>query len=68
LVRTTPRNIPEKIVIDVSNLDIGDVLHVRDIKAPEGVKIMTHPEEVVAVVSEPEAEEVSAEEGEGATA
>jgi hypothetical protein len=29
---------------------------------------MTHPEEVVAVVSEPEAEEVSAEEGEGATA
>jgi large subunit ribosomal protein L25 len=68
LVRTTPKNIPEKIVIDVSDLDLGDVLHVRDIKAPEGVKIMTHPDEVVAVVSEPEVEEVSAEEGEGATA
>ncbi len=55
-VRTIPRNIPEKIEVDISGLDLGDVFHVSDIKAPEGVKIMTPPEEVVAVVVEPEVE------------
>ena len=60
-VRTVPRQIPEKIEVDVSGLDIGDVLHVSDIKVPEGVKIMTPPEEVVAVVLEPEVETVEEE-------
>lgn len=49
--------IPEKIVVDVSNLGLGDALHVRDIVPPEGCKIMDSPEETVAVVLEPEAEE-----------
>ena len=62
MIRTVPRNIPEKIVVDVSNLDVGDVLHVRDITPPEGVKIMTPGDEVVAVVLEPEVEEVIEEE------
>ncbi len=67
VVRTEPKNIPEKIVVDVSNLDLGNVLHVRDITPPEGVKIMTHGEEVLAVVAEPE-EEVAEETTEGASA
>jgi large subunit ribosomal protein L25 len=54
IVRTEPKNIPEKIVVDISNLDIGQVLHVRDITPPEGVKIMTPGDEVLAVISEPE--------------
>ncbi len=58
IVRTVPRKIPEKIVVDVSGLDVGDVLHVKDITPPEGVKIMTPGDEVVAVVLEPEVEEV----------
>jgi large subunit ribosomal protein L25 len=66
-IRTVPRKIPEKIEVDVSNLDVGDVLHVRDITPPEGVRIMEDPEEVVAVVIEPEVqpieEEVVPEEG-----
>ncbi len=66
LVRTTPKNIPEKIVVDVSNLDLGEVLHVRDIVLTEGVKIMTPGDEVVAVVSEPEVEVTEETEEEGA--
>lgn len=31
------QNIPEKIVADVSGLDIGDVLHISDVDLPEGV-------------------------------
>lgn len=61
IVRTVPRKIPEKIVIDVSDLDVGDVLYVRDITPPEDVRIMTPPDEVVAVVLEPEVEEVTEE-------
>ncbi len=60
-VRTVPRKIPEKIEVDVSNLDLGDVLHVADIKPPEDVKIMTPGDEVVAVVVEPEVETVEEE-------
>ncbi len=32
-----PKNIPEYIVVDVSTMQIGDSLHLSDIKLPEGV-------------------------------
>ncbi|ADC88850.1 ribosomal 5S rRNA E-loop binding protein Ctc/L25/TL5 [Thermocrinis albus DSM 14484] len=51
--------IPDKIVVDVSSLGLGDALHVRDIQPPEGCIIMDNPEEVVAVVLEPEVEETT---------
>ena len=55
-------NIPDKITVDVSSLGLGGVLHVRDIMPPVGCIIMDSPEEVVAVVSEPEVEETPTEE------
>ncbi len=58
-IRTVPRKIPDKIEVDVSGLGVGDVLFVRDITPPEDVKIIENPDEVVAVVIEPE--EVSEE-------
>ena len=61
----------EKIEVDVSALDIGDSLHVKDIKIPEGIRILEEEQVTVAVVSAPtvqevgaEAEEVEEEEGE----
>ncbi|MEJ7621364.1 MAG: 50S ribosomal protein L25/general stress protein Ctc [Aquificaceae bacterium] len=51
--------LPEKIVVDVSGLGLGDALHVRDIVPPEGCVIMDSLEETVAVVLEPEAEETT---------
>lgn len=53
-IRTLPRKIPDKIEVDVSNLGLGDVLYVRDITPPPDVKIIENPDEVVAVVIEPE--------------
>jgi large subunit ribosomal protein L25 len=44
-----PVNIPEKIAVDVSNLKIGDSIHVRDISVPDAV-IKDSPDEVVAVI------------------
>ncbi len=54
LVKTLPRNIPEYIEVDVSNLEIGDVLHVGDIAFPEGVEPLADAEETVATVVPPE--------------
>jgi large subunit ribosomal protein L25 len=53
-IETLPRAIPEKIVVDLSNLHAGDVLHVGEIPLPEGAKLADNPEETVAVVVEPE--------------
>ncbi len=66
-VRAKPANLPDKITVDVSHLGLGEVLHVRDIKAPEGCIVLDNPEEVIAVVAEPEVEEEVTEEEEQTT-
>ncbi|MGQ9630745.1 MAG: 50S ribosomal protein L25 [bacterium] len=58
-VRCLPANIPESIQVDVGNLKVGDTLHVRDIKPPEGVEVVTDGElTVVTVVPPRKVEEV----------
>lgn len=52
-----PTNIPERIGADVSELAIGDVLTVRDLAVPEGVRILNDPGQAVATVAPPMAEE-----------
>jgi large subunit ribosomal protein L25 len=69
-IKTSPKNIPERIAVDVSSLGLGEVLHVRDIPVPEGCLVLDSPEETVALVLEPEVEEIEqeTEEEEEATA
>ncbi len=69
-VSTTPRNIPNEFIIDVSDLTIGDAVRVADLALPDGVSTAVDPDTLVvtaqatrAAVAE-EAEE--GEEGEGA--
>ncbi len=45
-----PTNIPAKLEVDVSNLGIGDVIHVKDLKLPEGVTTKHDPEAIVVSV------------------
>jgi large subunit ribosomal protein L25 len=58
-IRCSPRDIPEALNVDVSNLKVHDVLHVSDIPASEGVEITAEPQAVIATVGivreEPEA-------------
>lgn len=58
-VRCLPGAIPDKIVMDVSPLDIGDVLHVTDVPIPGGVELLTDKEQVVVTVTAPVVEEVA---------
>jgi large subunit ribosomal protein L25 len=49
-IRCAPRDIPDAINADVSNLGVHDVLHVSDIPVSEGVEILSAPETVIATV------------------
>jgi len=50
LVECLPRDLPEKIQVDVSKLNTGDSIHVRDLDLGEKVRIMTNPEAVIVTV------------------
>ena len=39
-VQCLPKDLPEYLEIDVSALEIGDLLHISDIKLPEGVELI----------------------------
>src|SRR5688572_17242073 len=49
-IRCEPRDIPDVLDVDVSNLDVHDTLHVSDIKVSEGVEILTDAELVIATI------------------
>jgi large subunit ribosomal protein L25 len=55
-----PAAIPEVIPVDVSNLGIHDVFAVRDLVAPEGVRILNDSGQAIATVAPPAAEEATA--------
>ena len=59
-IRCEPREIPDVIEVDVTNLDVHDVLHVSDIKVAENVEILNPPDVVIATVGIIKEEEVAA--------
>lgn len=52
-VECLPAQIPEVIEVDVSNLKIGDALHIKDLSLPPGVKVLSDPQATVLAVSMP---------------
>jgi len=48
-----PIAIPEQIEADISSLTLGRSLHVSDLQAPEGVTILTPPDEAVVIIARP---------------
>ena len=40
--------IPERIVIRVNELNVGDSIHAGDVELPDGVKLVTEPEVLIA--------------------
>jgi large subunit ribosomal protein L25 len=63
-IRCEPREIPDSLAVDVSDLDVHVLLHVSDIKVAEGIEILTDADQVIAtvgIVKEEEAPAVPAE-------
>jgi large subunit ribosomal protein L25 len=70
-VEALPLEVPERIEVDVSSMQMGDTLRLADVAVQEGVTFLDDPEEtVIATVTvptqiiEPEPEEEELEEGE----
>ena len=59
-IRCEPREIPDVINVDVSNLGVHDVLHISDIQVDERIEILNSPETVIATVGVVKEEPVAA--------
>lgn len=53
IVRCLPKDIPEKIVADVTELEIGHSIHIKDLQIPEGVKVEEDPSSTVVNILSP---------------
>ena len=77
-IEVLPLEVPDQIVLDISDLQVGDVKRVEDLALPSGVTALVEGEEPVVTVVVPQLEvpeteeavdaEVAEEEAEGATA
>jgi large subunit ribosomal protein L25 len=65
LVESLPRDLPERINVDISGLaEIGDAVYVRDLSLPGEVNVHAEPDDVIVVITAPVSEaEYAAEEG-----
>ncbi|MCL2213679.1 MAG: 50S ribosomal protein L25 [Treponema sp.] len=59
-IECLPKDLPERIEIDISGLKANQSLHVRDIVLGEGVKLLSNPDQVIALVKFAKAETAAA--------
>lgn len=50
-------HIPDQIVIEVGDMEMGQMFHVRDLQLPDGVTAAVEPDAIVFVLQEPRGEE-----------
>ena len=55
-VRCLPKDLPERISVDVSALNVGDAIHVGEVKLPEGVRAKLAADVVLLMCVEPKVE------------
>jgi len=59
-VECLPKDLPERLEVDISGLKVNEALHVRDIVLGAGVKLLSAPDQVVALVKFAKAEAAAA--------
>jgi large subunit ribosomal protein L25 len=50
-VECLPKDLPEAIDVDITNLEIGHSLHVRDLEIPSGVQVLNAPDQVICTIA-----------------
>ena len=63
-IECLPKDIPDSVGIDVTDMEIGDSIHARDISVDDKIKVLTNPEQVVVTIGMPTKIEVPVEEEE----
>jgi large subunit ribosomal protein L25 len=59
-VRCLPKDLPEVIIVDVTNLELNKTIHISDLNVPEGVEVLGDKNIPVVSVAMPRAEEEEA--------
>jgi large subunit ribosomal protein L25 len=49
-VECLPKDLPERIEVDISELKVNQSFHVRDLKLGEGVRLISNEDQVIALV------------------
>lgn len=49
-VKAIPANLPDVIMVDMTEIDLGGAFKVRDLQLPEGVEVLNQPNSVIAGV------------------
>jgi len=52
-LRVTAGDIPESLTVDLSGLDVGDIVHISDVTLPEGSRATVDRDFVIANISAP---------------
>jgi large subunit ribosomal protein L25 len=52
-LRATPDRVPSEIRVDVTNMELGHVMRVKDLALPEGVSALLDPERSLVTCAEP---------------
>ncbi len=55
-IRCLPSQIPDSLEIDVSSLNIGDSIHLKDVQLPPGVKVLEDVDLTIATILAPTVE------------
>jgi len=54
-IKTTPEKLVDELLLDIAHLELGQSIRVRDIKATEGIEILSSPGIPVATIEIPRA-------------
>jgi large subunit ribosomal protein L25 len=54
-LKTLPENMIDQVVVDISSLELGGVLRIKNINIPEGIEIMANPSIPIANIEIPRA-------------
>jgi large subunit ribosomal protein L25 len=55
-VECLPKDLPERLEVDIAELKVNQSIHVRDLKLGDGVRLISNPDQVVALVKFAKAE------------
>ncbi len=56
-VKCLPKDIPDEVEVDITELDIGDSYKVADVRVPTGVTTTSNADDIVVIVHQPAREE-----------
>jgi len=52
-VKCLPTDIPEKVTVDISKLEVGNSVAVKDLSLPENIEVLVAPEQIVVNIVSP---------------